>query len=403
MGTPISATVVYNDGQTRDFPDVSAALALAREGRVELHYAYDPSLLPAPGTPRFDLWRYRPLLPLGDGPIHYPLSVGGTPLVASPALRERLGLPQLWLKDETRGPTGSNKDRASALVLELALRERRDTVSCASTGNVAVSLAVGAAAAGRRAVIFVPAQVSPSNLTLMLLAGATVVKVRAGYKAAFRLSEEAAERFGWFSRNTGVNPVTLEAKKTVAFEVWEQLNRDLPDVVVAPVGDGVTLAALAKGFRELIACGVTARLPRIIGVQAEGSAPIARAWATDRPLEAIEPNTLADGIAVGAPVSAGEVLRDVRASGGGMVTVSDETLLDWIGILAREAGLLAEPAGVAGTAGVAAALEQGLLDRSERVVALVSGTLLKNLQFARPTRKPIEVEGELGELERALG
>ena len=172
---------------------------------------------------------------------------------------------------------------------------------------------------------------------------------------------------------------------------------------MAPVGDGVTLAALAKGFRELIACGVTARLPRIIGVQAEGSAPIARAWATDRPLEAIEPNTLADGIAVGAPVSAGEVLRDVRASGGGMVTVSDETLLDWIGILAREAGLLAEPAGVAGTAGVAAALEQGLLDRSERVVALVSGTLLKTLQFARPTRKPIEVEGELGELERALG
>ena len=161
------------------------------------------------------------------------------------------GVADLWLKDETRSPTGSNKDRATALVLEDAMRRDITTVTAASTGNVAVSLAVGAAAAGIKAVIFVPAAVKEGKLRLMLLAGATVFRVKEGYEAAFELSRAAARAFGWLDRNTGTNPWTVEAKKTVAFEIWEQLDRACTGCRGVPVGDGTTLSAIAKGFREL--------------------------------------------------------------------------------------------------------------------------------------------------------
>ncbi|MDI3339304.1 MAG: threonine synthase [Sphaerobacter sp.] len=403
MGTPTGATVVYADGTEERFTDLAGALARASDGRVEYHYAYGPDLLPPPAPDAAGMWRYRALLPLDEGPIRYPLPVGGTPLVASPGLRRRVGMPDLWVKDETRGPTGSNKDRATALVLEHALRAGAETVSCASTGNVAVSLAVGAAAAGLRAVIFVPEQVAESKLALMRLAGATVLKVREGYDAAMRFSRQAAATFGWFDRNTGYNPATLEAKKTVAFEIWEQLGREVPDVVVSPIGDGVTLSALAKGFRELIACGAAARLPRIIGVQAEGCQPVKRAWERGGPVEPVTPNTIADGIAVGDPLSGAPVLRDVRESGGEVVAVSDDAMLQAIGTLAAAAGILAEPAGAAALAGLEVALEAGLVRRDERVVVLATGTALKNPIFPPLAGAVHTVHADLDAVRRALG
>jgi threonine synthase len=400
MGVVTSAMILHRDGSMELLADATAP-ASRDDGQVELHYAYGPGLLP-PELPSFDgMWRYRGLLPLDDGPIGYPLPVGGTPLVAPRLLRRQANMPHLWLKDETRTPTGSNKDRATALVLEQAVRSGARTVTCASTGNVAVSLAVGAAATGLRAVLFVPADTSASKLQLMLLAGATVVKVRDGYEAAFTLSRRAARAFGWHDRNTGVNPLTLEAKKTVALEIWEQLGRSLPDVVVAPVGDGVTLCALAKGFRELQACGIPGRLPRLIGVQAEGCQPLAHAWRVGGPLEAIESHTIADGIAVGAPFGGPMALRDVRETGGGFVTVSDASMLRAIGTLAASGGILAEPAGAAAFAGVDAAAD-GLIGRDELVVALVTGTGLKNLQYLQPSSTPHEVQGTLDEVERIV-
>ncbi|MFS8570728.1 MAG: pyridoxal-phosphate dependent enzyme [Thermaerobacter sp.] len=400
------------------------------------------------------MWRWLDFLPVKP-PVRYPLPVGGTPLLAPPVLREELGL-DLWLKDETRGPSASNKDRATALVIQHALGERAGapaTISCASTGNVAVSLAVGAAAAGLRAVIFVPSQVDPHKLALMRLAGATVVKVREGYAAAFRLSRQAAEAFGWHDRNTGVNPLTVEGKKTAAFEIWEQLGGTMPDVVVAPVGDGVTLAALDRGFRELAAvpaaapggaapgtaCGAAGaagavpgtaagaagavpgpatgapspgvRLPRIIGVQAAGADPVRRAWlwGTDR-IEPLEPRTIADGIAVGAPIYGAEALAAVRASGGGFVAVSDDELLAAVARLASRAGVLAEPAGAAAFAGVVRAVAEGLIAPGERVVVLVTGSALKTpglvtaaLQAGAPEPGPVvEIPADLDALREAL-
>lgn len=397
-----SATVLQADGAVEYYEDPSEALSVGAEGRVELHYSYGPDCMPSEAPTSDGMWRYRDLLPVEEAEILYPLAIGGTPLVAPPLLREVTNMPRLWLKDETRTPTGSNKDRATALVLEHAMRNGVKAVSCASTGNVAVSLAVGAAAAGVEATIFVPAEVSEAKLQLMLLAGATVLKVTEGYEAAFELSRQAARAFGWYDRNTGVNPLTLEAKKTAAFEIWEQLGREAPDVVVIPVGDGPTLSAMVKGFRELMACGATDRLPRIVGVQAEGCQPLKEAWDKNGPVRSVSPMTIADGIAVSAPISAALVLRDVRESGGGFVAVSDEAMLEAIRTLAATGGLLAEPAGAAAFAALEPALEAGLIGRDETVVVHVTGTGLKNPQHLRPKSRSTEIGATLKEVERVL-
>ena len=400
MGTVVSASLIDGAGKECPFPDVSAALRGRDDGLIELHYAYAPDLIPATWSGE-GMWRWRGLLPLADEPIIYPLAVGGTPLLSSPSLRAVSGMRRLWLKDETRSPTGSNKDRATALVLEWALRHGMRTVTAASTGNVAVSLAVGAAAAGMHALIFVPATVNPDKLQLMLLAGATVFAVEEGYDAAFRLSRQAACAYGWCDRNTGVNPLTLEAKKTVAFEIWEQLERTMPDAVMVPVGDGATLSAMHKGFAELVACGVAERVPRIIGVQAEGCQPLKCAW--EGRLPRLGRGTIADGIAVTMPSNAATAVRDVRRSGGGFVAVPDDAILRAIRTLAAHSGILAEPAAAASYAGLDPALETGLIERGERVVVLITGSGLKTPRYLKPAGGAHHVRGSLDEVERVLG
>lgn len=340
-----------------------------------LEYDYGPALVPQDRPASFTMWRYRDLLPLPDGPVRYPLPIGGTPLLPVPALRQEAGTPRLWVKDETRNPTTSNKDRATALVIEDGLRRGIDTITTASTGNAAVSTAFGAAAAGLRAVIFVSLDCRPEKIAMMTQAGAWVFQVPAGYAAATDLSRDAARAFGWLDRNTGANPVTLEAKKTVAFEVWEQLGRVVPDVVVAPVGDGPTLVALDKGFDELVRCGLATRRPRLVGVQAEHCQPLVRAWQgrTAAPADLDPAATAADGIAVLRAAIGDAVLDAVRRDGGAMVAVSETALDDAVGVLARRAGLSAEPAGASALAGLGSAVGQGLVDRSETVVLLVTG------------------------------
>lgn len=398
MGVVVGASLVRPDGSSSSLNSIQSVVE-SLEGLVELQYDYGPNLIPK-AAPAFEgMWRWRDLLPIGAGPVRYPLSVGGTPLLAPPGLRDLLGLPNLWLKDETRSPTGSNKDRATALVLEDALRTGADTVTAASTGNVAVSVAVGAAAAGLRAIIFVPAGVGEAKLHVMLLAGATVFKVKEGYKAAFKLSRWAARDLGWHDRNTGANPMTLEAKKTVALEVWEQLGRDVPDVMVIPVGDGTTLSAIAKGFRELVACGVADRVPRLIGVQAEGYQPLRKAWYGE-PCKLGK--TIADGIAVADPANAPTALRDVKETGGSFVAVSDDAILHAIKVLASRAGVVAEPAAAAGLAGLEVALDEGEVMSDERVVVLVTGSGLKTPQFLKVTGRAFLIHKDLDAVKRAL-
>jgi len=390
LGVVTGATVYRDKGETP--VGIEDALGGRVDGCPELQYAYSPELLPDAQSVSDTIWRYRSLLPLDEQPIQYPLAVGHTPLIASPRLRRESGLSRLWVKDETRGPTASNKDRATALVLEAGLRAGVKTVSAASTGNVAVSLSVGAAASGLQCVVFVPGHVNPAKMRLCLAAGATVVRVSAGYNVAYELSRWTAREYGWLDRNTGVNPLTLEAKKTVALEIWEQLGEDFPDVVVAPIGDGPTLCALAKGFRELVACGAAGRAPRLIGVQAEGCQPVRLAW-LDRTIPiALEPHTVADGIAVGNPISGEMVIRDVVASDGGLVAVTDDDIVAATRQLAM-AGVLAEPAGSAAYAGLGVALKEQRMSAEERIVVLVTGSLLKTPDFITEEGNSILVDG----------
>lgn len=320
------------------------------------------------------------LLPIASPASLPPLPVGGTPLLPVPRLRAHLGMPHLWVKDDTRNPSGSTKDRASQLVVAKAVEYGYGTVACASTGNAATALACLAAAAGVRAVVFVPATAPPAKLVQIAAYGATLVPVEGTYDQAFELCALACERFGWYNRNTAFNPFTIEGKKTAGVEIAAQLHPERADVVVVPVGDGVIVSGVAKGFADVLDAP-----PRLLAVQPEGSAAIAAALQSGA--GAIEPvaaaSSIADSLVVNAPRNAAMALDRVRGSGGTGVVVPDAAIVTTITLLARTCGVFAEPAGAAALAGLLAARSTGLVAASERVVLLITGSGLKDIGAAR--------------------
>lgn len=324
-------------------------------------------------------------LPVAGAGSLFSFPAGGTPLLPVPRLRSRLGMTHLWVKDDTRNPSGSTKDRASLLVVAKAIEYGFETVACASTGNAATALAAAGAAAGVRTVVFVPASAPPAKLVQIASYGARLVLVDGTYDEAFDLSIAACERFGWYNRNTALNPYTVEGKKTVALEVARDLLPEAADVVVVPTGDGVIAAGVAKGFADLRRGGLIDRLPRIVAVQPEGSGAISRALREGRDAVTPEPGaaSVADSLVVRAPRNAILCLAELRATGGAGVLVSDEAILDAGAMLARESGVFAEPAAAASLAGLVAALGEGIVDHRDRVVLLVTGTGLKDVAAAR--------------------
>lgn len=352
-------------------------------GTTEIQYDLT-RVRPDFGPPGRGVFRFAPLLPVPDPGPRLPLLVGDTPLYDAHRLARRLGVARVLVKDDGRNPSASLKDRASALAVAHALALSRPVVAAASTGNAASSLALLAGSAGLRTVLFVPADAPPPKVAQMLLAGATVVRVQGTYDQAFDLCALACERFGWYSRNTATNPVLAEGKKTVALEIAESAAGDPPDLVAVGVGDGCIFAAIHKGFQELSQLGVIRRVPRLLGVQAEGCAPLARAFSaktpTADPLPA--PATYADSIRVGVPRDQVKALRAARDSNGALVAVPDDLIREAQRLLAREAGVLAEPAGAAGFAGLLALAAAGDLTPSDRVVAVVSGHALKDVAGA---------------------
>jgi threonine synthase len=345
------------------------------------------------------------LLPVASPVALPPCRVGGTPLLPVPGLRRELAMPHLWVKDDTRNPSGSTKDRASLLVVAKAVEYGHGTVATASTGNAASALAAVAAAAGVRAVVFVPASAPPAKLVQMASYGARIVPVAGSYDDAFELSIAACERFGWYNRNTAFNPFTIEGKKTAALEIAGDLTPDEVDVVVVPAGDGVIVSGVAKGFSDLARAGLIHRPPRLLVVQPEGSAAIATALRAQAPEIKPVPHaaSVADSLVVNAPRNAIMALADVRASGGGAVAASDDAILDAVLHLARTTGVFAEPAGAAALGGLLVALEEGLVSRDERAVLLVTGTGLKDVAAARRrVTIPEAVRPELDEVARLL-
>ena len=355
----------------------------------------------------FSIWRYLPLLPIPRDAALPRLQVGWTPVYEAPLLAQDAGVRRLWVKDDGRNPTGSLKDRASAVGTTRARALGKTEIACSSTGNAASSLAGFSADMGLTARIFVPARAPQAKVAQLLIYGATVFLIDDTYDAAYMLCEEAVRSFGWYNRNCAVNPFLAEGKKTAGLEIAEQLRGNLPDVIFMAVGDGCSIAGVGKGLREMQRLGVIDRMPRLIGVQAEGAAPIAQAFAKEgEQLEEVVASTLADSIAVGAPRNWRKALRAVRDSDGAYVTVSDKAILEAIPRLARGSGVFSEPTGVAALAGVFEARSQKLVADNESVLVLATGNGLKDAAGAMkavqtPTPMPADLEQVATRVRRA--
>ena len=354
---------------------------------------------------RYDMWRYLPLLPVDDQNNIPNLMVGWTPVYRSERLAADLGLKEVWVKDDGRNPTASLKDRASAVAAARAVEKGAQIVTAASTGNAAASWSAFTAIAGLKTIIFVPQNAPAAKMAQLLIYGATVIQVRGTYDQAFDLSCQAAEKWNWYNRSTAVNPFLGEGKKTAAYELCEQLNWDPPDYVFVGVGDGCIYQGLWKGFKEFFTLGLIKRPPRLIGVQAEGAAPLVRAWEARSDLaESITVNTMADSIAVGTPRDQVKCLKSARESGGGLMAVSDEQIYAAIRHMAASTGVMAEPAGAVALAGAAKMASEGSLTSRDRVAIMVTGNGLKDIASVRTAARsePVLVEPSLDEVERNL-
>ena len=345
-----------------------------------------------------NLFRYQPLLPVDSKFKGLPLHIGWTPLYRAPRLEAKLGLREVWIKDDGRNPTASFKDRASAIVVAKALEEKREPVTTASSGNAGAALAGLAASVKLPAVIFVPQTAPQAKVAQLLIYGARVFLVKGNYDAAFDLCLAASKAFGWYCRNTAYNPFTIEGKKTAAFEICEQLTLsnlqhwESPDRIFVSVGDGNIISGLHKGLVDLTELGWIDSMPKLMGVQAEGASACYTAWAagadevTGRPAQ-----TLADSIRVDRPRDGRRALRAVRQTGGAFVKVSDDDILAAMRELAQEVAVFAEPAAAAAYAGLVASIQAGQVGPDERVVVVITGSGLKDVPSAVKAAGPAHV------------
>jgi len=357
------------------------------------------------------MWRYHALLPIPRDAMVPPLLVGGTPLYDAPQVARKYGVRAVSFKDDGRNPTGSLKDRASALIVARARAQNRTMVTTASTGNAAAALAGLAASIQMPSAIFVPATAPEAKVIQLLVYGAHVFLVNGAYDDAFKLCLEASHKFGWYCRNTGYNPYTSEGKKTVAYEICEQLSGGrgtfkAPDAIVVTVGDGNIISGVHKGLKDLKALGWIDHIPRLIGVQAEGSAALYQAWKDDidpAEMRPIETHTIADSISAGLPRDRVKALRAVKETGGAYVAVSDQEILESIPAMARATGVFAEPAGAAGYAGFQCAVKAGLLGKNDSVTVLVTGNGLKDVGSARRSvAEGYRVEANIDDVSRVV-
>lgn len=310
---------------------------------------------------------YFPMIPIGNTPLWRPAN-----------LSQKLGFPNLLIKDDTYNLTGSLKDRASYLIAAFAKREGIKTIVLASTGNAASSMAGVGAAAGLNIIIFLPENAPKAKMVQALQYGARVIPVAGSYDDAFDLSLEYSRRHKILSRNTAYNPLTIEGKKTVALEIYHQLGK-APDYIFVPTGDGVILGGVYKGFRDLLQQRIIAKVPTVVAVQAEGSDALASAFEKGE-FTPINAQTVADSIAVGIPRNGYYALKQLKEYGGKCVTVSDDAILNAQRELSSAAGLFAEPAAAASYAGLLEMKDE--LEKDASIVLLVTGSGLKDIDVA---------------------
>jgi threonine synthase len=329
------------------------------------------------------IWRYADLLPVYD-PTPVELGAGFTPLVRADRLAAELGLGELWIKDDTANPTGSFKDRVVSVALTKARQLGFKIAACASTGNLANSVAAHAARAGMESVVLIPHDLEAAKITMTSVYGGRVIAVEGSYDDVNRLCAElTSEQPTWAFVNVNVRTYYAEGSKTLAFEVGEQLGWQAPDHVVVPIGSGSQLTKVAKGFEELWTVGLLDEEPhvRVSGAQAAGCSPVATAFAegTDA-IRPVKPDTIAKSLAIGNPADGWYALDTIRTSGGACAAVTDDEVLEGIKLLARTEGIFAETAGGVTIATLAKLAAQGVVRPDERVVALVTGHGLKTVE-----------------------
>jgi len=337
------------------------------------------------------MWRYGPLLP-ADAQAPVDLGAGFTPLVRADRLAAELGLGELWIKNDTVNPTGSFKDRVVSVALTKARELGYKVAACASTGNLASSVGAHAAHAGMKSFVFIPHDLEAGKVVMTAVYGGNLIAVNGNYDDVNRLCAElASEQPTWAFVNVNVRPYYAEGSKTLAFEIAEQLGWQTPDHVVVPIASGSQLTKVHKGFQELHKVGLLDDEPhvRISGAQALGCSPVATAFkeGTDvvRP---VRPDTIAKSLAIGNPADGPYAVEAVRQTGGAIEAVSDGEVIDAIKLLARTEGIFAETAGGVTIATLARLAAAGVVQRDERVVALVTGHGLKTIEAVAPSSKP---------------
>src|SRR3954471_23891482 len=357
------------------------------------------------------LWRYADLLPVDAAPpvAADSLPAGTTPLVRADRLAERLGLGEVWVKNDTANPTHSFKDRVVAIGAQAARRLGFDTLACCSTGNLANAVAARAAASGVPSCVFIPADLEEQKVLANAAYGTTLVKVRGSYDDVNRLATElSGERESWAFVNVNLRPYYAEGSKTLAYEIAEQLGWTLPDRLVAPIASGSLFTKIAKGFNELRTLGlVAAPLPAMQGAQALGCSPVATAWAEGRDTcLPVKPDTIAKSLAIGTPADGPYALDTARDSGGSIEAVTDDEIRAGIRLLAETTGIFTETAGGVTTAVLAKLAEAGAIRRDERVVLVITGDGLKTLDAVRGTFTTYEIDADydafVDEVEPAL-
>ena len=391
---------------------VHPSLESARASELRDHFAH--RRLTTSGPDVSGVWRYRELvLPSATDDVIVSHPEGNTPLVQRKRVSEWSGLDGLWMKHEGHNPTGSFKDRGMTVAMTQARRTGASAVACASTGNTSASLAAYASHAGLPALVFVPAgQVALGKLTQTLAYGARTLLVRGNFDACLTLAREASVALNIQLLNS-INPFRLEGQKSIVFELLDQLGWDAPDWIALPAGNLGNTAAFGRALRDAKAIGLIARVPRIAAVQATGAAPFAHSFAGNfASREHVNPETIATAIRIGAPASWERAIRTIRETNGVVTSVTDDEILDAKAVI-DAAGVGCEPASAASVAGAAKLRREGVIKSSDRVVAVLTGHLLKDPgilvryhQEIEPppahANRPIEIDPRVGDVERIL-
>ncbi|MEM1508035.1 MAG: threonine synthase [Candidatus Bathyarchaeia archaeon] len=351
------------------------------------------------------VWRYAELLPISDKNKIVSLGEGGTSINKCVRLSCEVNLRNVYVKNEGENPTGSFKDRGMTVGVTKALELGVKYVACASTGNTSASLAAYAARAGLKCMVLIPSgKVAFGKLVQAIAHGAKIIQVKGNFDEALKIIEGICLTRPIYLLNS-INPYRLEGQKTIAFEIWDQLNHNVPDKIIVPVGNAGNISAIWKGFKELQSAGLIEKLPEMIGIQAEGAAPIAGFLKGElSEIKFVEnPETVATAIRIGSPVNWKKAVKAIKESNGLAETVSDEEILDAQMLLARREGIFVEPASAAAIAGLIKLARTKLIDKDEVVVCILTGHGLKDPEIILKIHsKPVEMEADVNAIVKML-